>query len=96
MALLLSKLLVEFLSSNGFSAGKFGGDVLSFKGLENLSHVGVLHGVDIFEEGNQSYELLVAGLTLPGVQNNGVLRLFADVGGVGVEDNDLGQITVEV
>jgi hypothetical protein len=52
--------------------------------------------VDIFEKGNQSHKLLVAGLALPGVQNDGVLGLLADVGRVGVEDNDLGQITVEV
>lgn len=96
MALLFSKLLVEFFSGNGFSAGKFGRDVLSFEGLDNLSDVGVLHGMDIFEEGNQCYKLLVAGLALPGVQNDGVLGLLADVRGVCVEDNDLGKITVKV
>jgi hypothetical protein len=52
--------------------------------------------VNVLEEGNQRHELLVVGIALPGLQNDGVLGLLADVFGLGVEDDDLGEITVEV
>lgn len=90
---------VEFLAGNSFTTGELGGNVLAVKGLENLAHIVVLHGVNVLEEGNQANEVLVVGvilLTLPGLENDGILGLLADKLGVSVDDNDLGQITVQV
>jgi hypothetical protein len=96
MLSLLSQLLVELFSSNGLSASELGRDVLSFEGLENFSHIGVLHGVDVFEEGNQSHKLFIVRIALPRFHDDGVFGLLTDMGGLGVEDDDLGKITIEV
>lgn len=87
LAALGLKLLVKGGASETFAARELGWDVLVLKGLENLAHVGVLHGVDVFEERDQAGELLVLRVTFPGWQDNGVLGLSADVRGIGV-DND--------
>lgn len=96
LGLFCLELGIELFTSNGLATGKFGGDVLAFERLQDLAHIRVLHGVDVFEEGDEADELLVVGVALPGVEDDGVLGLLADVAGVGVDDNDLGQITVEV
>jgi hypothetical protein len=50
--------------------------------------------VDVLEEGNEVDQLLVVSVALPGVKDDGVLGLIADVLGVAVDDDDLLQITV--
>jgi hypothetical protein len=52
--------------------------------------------VDVLEEGNQGDELLVVTVALPGVEDDGVFGLLADVLRVRVDDDDLGQVTVQV
>jgi len=52
--------------------------------------------VDILEEGDQAYEVLVLGLALPRVEDNGVFGLLADMRGLCVDNDDLGEVTVEV
>lgn len=94
--LLVLHLGVELLASNGFATGEFRGDVLAFEGLEDLADIAVLHSVDVFEERNQADELLVLGVTLPGVEDNRVFGLFANIPGLGVDDDDLGKIAVKV
>lgn len=70
--------------------------MLAVERLENLADVRVLHGVDVFEEGNEADEVLVVRLSRPGLEDNGVFGLVADVLGLGVDDDDLGEISVEV
>ena len=93
---LSSQLGVELLAGDGLTTRKFGGNVLAVKGLEDLADVGVLHRVDVFEERNQGNQFLVVGISLPGIEDNGVLGLLADMLGIGINDDDLGQVTVEV
>jgi hypothetical protein len=52
--------------------------------------------VDVFEEGDQSNEFLVVSVTFPGFEDDGVLGLLANMFGVGVDDDDLGKVTVEI
>ena len=94
--LLRLQLLVELSAGNGLAARKFGGDVFALKRLEDLAHIGVLHGVNVFKEGDQANEVIVLGLSLPGVENDGVLGLLANVRGFGVDDDNLGEVTVKV
>lgn len=87
---------VELLASNGLTAGKLGGDMLAIKGLENFADIRVLHGVNVLEEGDEANEVLVVAVTLPGVEDNGVLGLVADVLGIGVDNYDLGEVSVQI
>lgn len=52
--------------------------------------------MNVLEERNQGNKLLVVAVTLPGVEDDGVLRLLPNMSGVGVDNDDLGQIAVEV
>lgn len=52
--------------------------------------------MDVLEEGDQGDELLVVAVALPGIEDDGVLGLLANVLGVGVDDDDLGEVTVQV
>lgn len=85
-----------FLASDGFTASELGGDVMAIKGFEDLADVGVLHRVDVFEEGNETDEIFVCGVTFPGVEDDGVFGLFSDVASFGVDDDNFGEVTVEV
>lgn len=87
---------LELFPGNSLTAGELGGNVLAFEGLDDLSDVIVLHGVDVLEEGNEVDEALVGSVTLPGRKNNGVVRLVANMLGLGIDDDNLGQVTVEV
>lgn len=49
-----------------------------------------------FKERDKVYEALVAGLTLPGLDDDSVLWLKRDMLFVDVEHNDLGRVAVEV
>lgn len=95
--MLVGELLgLELLAGDGFTTGEFRGDVLAVEGLDDLANIVVLHGVDVLEEGNEVDELLVVSVALPGIKDDGVLGLVADVLGVAVDDDHLLQITVEV
>lgn len=52
--------------------------------------------MDVLEEGDEADEVLVVGISRPGLEDNGVLGLVADVLGLGVDDDNLGEISVEV
>jgi hypothetical protein len=82
---LLLDLFLEALSSHSFTFRKFGGDVFAFEGLDGFAYVGVVHCVDIFEEGDQGNELFVLHLSLPFLEDDGVFGLLFGVVGVGVD-----------
>ncbi|KAI6748182.1 hypothetical protein HG531_008724 [Fusarium graminearum] len=97
MLVLVSELLgLELLAGNSLTAGELGGNVLAVERLDHLADVGVLHGMNVLKEGNEVDEVLVVFVTLPGVKNNGVIGLVADMLGLGVDDDHLGQVTVKV
>lgn len=52
--------------------------------------------MDVLEEGDEADQVLVVGSALPGIEDNRVLRLLSNVALVGVEDDDLGQVSVQV
>jgi hypothetical protein len=52
--------------------------------------------VDVFEEWDQTNEVLVVRVALPWLQNDGVLGLLSNMALIGVDDNDLREIAVEV
>lgn len=87
---------LELLTGDSLTAGELGGNVLAIEGLDDLSDVVVLHSVDVLEEGNEVDKLLVVSVTLPRIKDDGVLGLVADVLGVAVDNDHLGQVTVEV
>lgn len=91
---------MEGFAQLGFAAGVFGGDVFTLHGLEDFADVdglaGLGHHGEVLEEGDHGDEALVAGLALPFGEDDGVFGLELDVGGVGVDDDDLGGVAVEV
>lgn len=52
--------------------------------------------MDVFEEWDQTNEVLVVRVALPWLQNDGVLGLLSNMALIGVDDNDLREIAVEV
>lgn len=49
-----------------------------------------------FEERNHIHKPMVTSLTLPLRKNNSVFRMRADMLGVGIKDDDLGWVSIEV
>ena len=93
---LLLDLFLETLSSHSFTFRKLGWDVCAFEGLDGFTYVGVVHGVDIFEEGDQGNELFVLHLSLPFFEDDGVFGLLLGVVGVGVDEDYFGEVPVQV
>lgn len=90
------ELLVELGTRDSLTSCELGRDVLALKGLENLAHVAVLHGVDVFEEWDKRHQLLILGVAGPFRQYYCVLRLGADVLVARIDHDDFGKVSVQV
>ena len=88
--------LVVLGTGNGLSTSELGGDVLALEGLEDLANITVVHGVDELKEGDEGHKLIVLRVTLPLGQDDGVFGLGTHVLGVGINDDDFGQVSVQI
>jgi len=52
--------------------------------------------VNVFQERDQPDQALVVGVAFPRVEDNGVFPVLPDVSGICVDDNDLGQVSIEI
>lgn len=66
----------------------------ALEGVEGFSDVGVGHCVDVFEEGDESDEVFVFGVSFPFFEDDGVFGLFFGVGVDGVEHDYFGEVAV--
>ena len=96
LLLLFLDLLLELGSRDGLPASEFRRDVRACERSDGFSHVRVGHGVDILEEGDQGDEFFVFDVALPGFQNDGIIRLLFSVRCFRINDDDFGEIAVEV
>jgi hypothetical protein len=94
LRLLLCQLLLEFLSHDLLAFGEFGGDVGSFEGLEDGPHVLDTHSSNVLQEGDQSDQGFVLGVTLPFRENDGILWLFPGVSCYGIDEDDFRKVSV--
>ena len=67
-----------------FPLGELGGDMCSFKGLQGLPYITIVHGVDVLEEGNKGDELFVFNIAFPFRKYYGIFGLVLCVGGLGI------------
>lgn len=96
LLLLFGELLLEALTHGLLTLGELHGDASTLERLEDRANILHTHTSKVLQEGDESNKGLVFGITGPLVQNNSVLRLQTGVLLLSINQNDLGQVTVQV